>query len=35
MKNGEVMLLNPWLKALVVVVVVVGKILLAELDDDE
>ena len=29
------MLLNPWLQALVVVVVVVGKILLNELEDDE
>ena len=29
------MLLNPWLKALVVVVVVVGRILLNELEDDE
>ena len=29
------MLLNPWLKALVVVVVVVGRILLNEIDDDE
>ena len=29
------MLLNPWLKALVVVVIVVGRILLNEIDDDE
>ena len=29
------MLLNPWLKALVVVVIVVGRILLNELEDDE
>ncbi len=29
------MLLSPWLKALVIVVVVVGRILLNEIDDDE
>jgi len=31
----EVMSLNPWLQAIAVVVIVVGKILLNELDDDE
>ena len=34
MNDEEVMLLNPWLQAIVVVVVVVGKLLLNELDDE-